>query len=64
MTDWLLKTIIISDHRTTFGKVADFIRQKLAIAQEVDKMPVVEVELDGTWYVVCRKTDWIERFGE
>lgn len=67
MTDWLLKRLVVADTDTTLWSVIKHLIQCHAMAlldDKTDRMPVVETQVDGVWYIICRKEDWIERFGE
>ena len=64
MTKWLLKRIITADVNTSFWALARHLTDVVFLALGTDKMPVVEVTLAEQEYILLRKKDFEERFGE
>ena len=64
MNDWFIKTILYPSKHVPLVILLGYLKRVALLAQEQDKMPIVEIILDNVSYLLVRESDFRERFGE
>ena len=65
MNDWFIKTILYPSKHVPLVILLGYLKRVALLAQEQDdKMPIVEIVLDGQSYLLINEIDFRERFGE
>jgi len=65
MNDWFIKTILYPSKHVPLVVLLGYLKRVSLLALEQnDKMPIVEIVLDGVSYLLVKEIDFRERFGE
>jgi hypothetical protein len=64
MNDWFIKITLHVSNLISLNTLLDHLKNVSLLAEQVDRLPMVEVVLGDKKYLLMNKKDFRERFGE
>jgi hypothetical protein len=64
MNDWMIKITLHVSNLISLNTLLDHLKNVSLLAEQVDRLPMVEIVLDDKKYLLMNESDFRERYGE